>query len=124
MCGFVGFIDEIERKEQIIKDMADKIIHRGPDEDGYYVGEHAALGFRRLSIVDLELSHQPMYSADRKKVMVFNGEIYNYRELKAELTAQGKTFQTNGDTEVLLTAYETYGQDVLNKLRGMFAFAV
>ena len=124
MCGFVGFIDEIERKEQIIKDMADKIIHRGPDEDGYYVGEHAALGFRRLSIVDLELSHQPMYSADRKKVMVFNGEIYNYREMKAELTAQGKTFQTNGDTEVLLTAYETYGQDVLNKLRGMFAFAV
>ena len=124
MCGFVGFIDEIERKEQIIKDMADKIIHRGPDEDGYYVGTHAALGFRRLSIIDLELSHQPMYSADRKKVMVFNGEIYNYRELKAELTAQGKTFQTNGDAEVLLTAYETYGQDVLNKLRGMFAFAV
>lgn len=124
MCGFVGFIDEIERKEQIIKDMADRIIHRGPDEDGYYVGEHAALGFRRLSIVDLELSHQPMYSADRKKVMVFNGEIYNYQELKAELAAQGKTFQTNGDTEVLLAAYEAYGKDVLNKLRGMFAFAV
>ncbi len=124
MCGFVGFIDDIEKKEQIIKKMADKIIHRGPDEEGYYAEGRVALGFRRLSIVDLELSHQPMRSQDQKKVLVFNGEIYNYQELKEELLAMGRTFQTNGDTEVLLAAYEAFGKEVLNKLRGMFAFAV
>lgn len=124
MCGFVGFIDQIDAKQQVIKRMADTIVHRGPDEDGYYIDDNIALGFRRLSIVDLELSHQPMYSEDGKKVMVFNGEIYNYKELREELKALGKTFQTNGDTEVLLKGYETFGKEVLNKLRGMFAFAV
>lgn len=124
MCGFVGFIDQIKEKQQIIKRMADAITHRGPDEDGYYTDDNIAIGFRRLSIVDLELSHQPMYSEDGKKVMVFNGEIYNYRELREELKALGKTFQTNGDTEVLLKGFETYGKEVLTKLRGMFAFAV
>lgn len=124
MCGFVGFIDQIDAKQQVIKRMADTIIHRGPDEDGFYVDENIAIGFRRLSIVDLEHSHQPMFTEDGKKVMVFNGEIYNYRELREELKALGKTFQTNGDTEVLLKGFETYGKDVLNKLRGMFAFAV
>lgn len=124
MCGFVGFMDQIDAKQQVIKRMADTIIHRGPDEDGFYVDENIALGFRRLSIVDLEHSHQPMFTEDGKKVMVFNGEIYNYRELREELKALGKTFQTNGDTEVLLKGFETYGKDVLNKLRGMFAFAV
>ncbi|RRD94298.1 asparagine synthase (glutamine-hydrolyzing) [Clostridiales bacterium COT073_COT-073] len=124
MCGFVGFIDHIEAKEQIIKKMTDKIIHRGPDEDGYFINEEVALGFRRLSILDLELSHQPMYSEDGSKVMVFNGEIYNYQEIRAELIKKGKNFQTNGDTEVLLKGFEVYGKDILNKLRGMFAFAV
>lgn len=124
MCGFVGFIDHIAAKEKIMKEMADKIIHRGPDEDGYFINEDIALGFRRLSIVDLDLSHQPMYNEDKSKVIVFNGEIYNYQAIRADLVNQGVTFHTKGDTEVLLKAYEAYGIEVLNKLRGMFAFAI
>lgn len=124
MCGFVGFIDHINAKEQVIKKMADTITHRGPDEDGYFIHEEIALGFRRLSIVDLELSHQPMKSEDGNKVLVFNGEIYNYKEIREELIQKGYRFQTNGDTEVLLKGYEEFGKDVLNKLRGMFAFSV
>ena len=82
MCGFVGFIDKEKNKKKVIKDMADIIIHRGPDSDGYYVDDNCALGFRRLSIIDLDGGTQPIYNEDKSKVIIFNGEIYNYKEIK------------------------------------------
>ena len=124
MCGFVGFIDKANDKKKIVKDMADIITHRGPDSDGYYVGENCALGFRRLSIIDLEGGTQPIYNEDKSKVIVFNGEIYNYKELKKDLLEKGHEFSTKADTEVILHGYEEYGNRVLDKLRGMFAFVI
>jgi len=126
MCGFVGFIDnqKKEKKKKIIKNMADKIIHRGPDSDGYYYDDNIALGFRRLSIIDLEGGHQPIYNEDNTKVIVFNGEIYNYKEIKEDLLKKGHKFKTNTDTEVILHGYEEYKEDLFIKLRGMFAFVI
>ena len=126
MCGFVGFIgkQKKEDKKKIIKDMADAIIHRGPDSDGYYIDDFVALGFRRLSIIDLDGGSQPIYNEDKTKVIVFNGEIYNYKELKEELLEKGHTFKTNTDTEVLIHGYEEYKEELFPKLRGMFAFVI
>lgn len=124
MCGFVGFVDKSSNKKKIIKDMADIIKHRGPDSDGYYIGNNCALGFRRLSIIDLAGGTQPIYNENKDKVIVFNGEIYNYQEIKKELLEKGYKFSTKSDTEVILHGYEEYGEDVLNKLRGMFAFVI
>jgi asparagine synthase (glutamine-hydrolysing) len=124
MCGFVGFVDKANNKKKIIKDMADIIKHRGPDSDGYYIGEDCALGFRRLSIIDLAGGDQPIYNEDNTKMITFNGEIYNYQEIKKDLIGKGHKFKTNSDTEVLLHGYEEYGSKLLNKLRGMFAFAI
>ena len=121
MCGFVGFIDKIKNKRKIIKNMADIIKHRGPDSSGYYVDNNCALGFRRLSIIDINNGSQPMYTKD--KVIVFNGEIYNYQELKKELSKK-YNFITKTDTEVILYGYEEYGEKILNKLRGMFSFVI
>ena len=121
MCGFVGFIDKIKNKRKIIKNMADIIKHRGPDSSGYYVDNNCALGFRRLSIIDITNGSQPMYTKD--KVIVFNGEIYNYQELKKELSKK-YNFITKTDTEVILYGYEEYGEKILNKLRGMFSFVI
>lgn len=127
MCGFVGFtaVDyNSSINTEIIKDMADRIIHRGPDDDGYYVDEHIAMGFRRLSIIDLEGSHQPMMNADGSVVVTFNGEIYNFQELRSELEGLGYSFVTNGDTETIVHGYEAWGTDVFKRLRGMFAIAI
>ena len=124
MCGFVGFCDDSKNKKKIIRDMADIIKHRGPDSDGYYVDNNIALGFRRLSIIDLDKGSQPIFNEDKDKVIVFNGEIYNYKEIREELKSKGHKFSTNTDTEVILHGYEEYKEDILNKLRGMFTFVI
>ena len=124
MCGFVGFVSKGGNKKKIIKDMADIIVHRGPDSDGYYVNDNVALGFRRLSIIDLEGGTQPIFNENKDKVIVFNGEIYNYKEIKEDLTLKGHVFSTESDTEVLLHGYEEYKEKILDKLRGMFAFVI
>lgn len=127
MCGFVGYVNEKadnETNNAIIKAMADRIVHRGPDQDDYYVDGDVSLGFRRLSIIDLDGGSQPIKNEDGSKVLVFNGEIYNYQPLREELIKKGHSFSTKTDSEVLLHGYEEYGKDLLNKLRGMFAFVI
>ena len=124
MCGFVGYINKEKNKKDNIKKMADLIAHRGPDSEGYYTDENIALGFRRLSIIDLDGGSQPIYNSDKTKIIVFNGEIYNYQKLRKELTKKGYKFQTKTDTEVILHGYEEYKEKILDKLRGMFAFAI
>ncbi|MBQ2264818.1 MAG: asparagine synthase (glutamine-hydrolyzing) [Oscillospiraceae bacterium] len=125
MCGFVGFTNQAADDGKIIGAMMDAIRHRGPDAEGKYVDADIALGHRRLSIIDVsEQGNQPLYSADGKLVLVFNGEIYNYRELRAELQETGCIFRTNTDSEVLLHGYAVWGEQLLNRLRGMFAFVI
>ncbi len=129
MCGFAGFTGIIDRRETVIRKMADRIKHRGPDSDGYHVGgendsDAVALGFRRLSIIDLENGSQPMYSDDGNVVIVYNGEIYNFMELRDELIAKGYVFHTRCDTETILHGYEEWGIEVTDRLRGMFAFVI
>lgn len=124
MCGIVGFLNGEKNKQAIVKRMTDKIIHRGPDAEGYYIDENIALGHRRLSIIDIDNGKQPMFSKDNNLVIVFNGEIYNYRELKKELEKLGYEFRTNSDTEVLLYGYEEWKEELPKKLRGMFAFSI
>ena len=126
MCGFCAFYDKTKRenKKKIIKDMADRIKHRGPDSDGYYVDKDIAMGFRRLSIIDLKGGNQPLYNEDNNIVVMFNGEIYNYQELREELKKHNHIFTTNSDTEVIVHGYEEYGTNVFNKLRGMFGIII
>lgn len=128
MCGFVGFTGKISNRDQVIKNMADRIIHRGPDGEGYYVGDgeslSVTLGHRRLSIIDLNEGSQPIFNEDKSCVIVFNGEIYNYKDLKCELINCGHLFSTNSDTEVILHGYEQWGERVVDHLRGMFAFVI
>lgn len=124
MCGIAGFINDKNPKEKIIKKMTDRIIHRGPDAEGFYVDEDIALGHRRLSIIDLKGGDQPIYNEDKSIVVVFNGEIYNYPELRSELEKEKHKFKTNCDTEVLVHGYEEWGEDLPKRLRGMFAFAL
>lgn len=124
MCGFVGFLGSIENKEIILDKMLEKIIHRGPDQADVFINEDIALGFRRLSIIDIANGNQPMFNEDGSLVLVFNGEIYNHKEIKLELIKKGHVFKTESDTEVLVHAYEEYKEKMLDKLRGMFAFVV
>ena len=124
MCGFTGFTGKIDKQKKIIKNMNNTIIHRGPDSDGFYVDDNIALGFRRLSIIDLNSGDQPIYNEDRSKVIVFNGEIYNFEEIKKELIKLGHKFTTKTDTEVLIHGYEEWQEKILDRLRGMFAFAI
>lgn len=125
MCGFAGFVGEVENREQVLKAMMNTIIHRGPDSEGTYIDEEAALGFRRLSIIDLsEIGDQPLYNEDRTKVLVFNGEIYNYQELREKLTEAGHVFVSNTDSETLIHGYEEWGESLVERLRGMYAFAI
>lgn len=126
MCGIVGFIDNKPKKEKtaIIKKMADRIKHRGPDDAGYYTDDIVALGHRRLSIIDLNSGRQPIYNETKTKVIVFNGEIYNYQALKEELICKGHKFTTETDTEVLIHGYEEFKEDLFPRLRGMFAFVI
>lgn len=126
MCGFCGFVDKnnSQDKNKIIDKMMNRIKHRGPDESGKHVNEDIALGFQRLSIIDVNSGSQPIYNEDQSKVIVFNGEIYNYIELKEELERLGHKFKTKSDTEVILHGFEEYGADILVKLRGMYSFII
>ena len=126
MCGIVGFASRSTEydKQTVLREMMQAIAHRGPDGEGSYVDELVALGPRRLSIIDLEGGAQPMYNETGSLVVVFNGEIYNFQQLKEELQALGHTFATRSDTEVLLHGYEQWGKELLQRLRGMFAFAL
>ena len=124
MCGIAGYINNKDNKNKIIKDMTDKIVHRGPDAEGFYVDNDIALGHRRLSIIDLGGGDQPIYNEDKSILVIFNGEIYNYLELKTELEKKGHKFKTKCDTEVLVHGYEEWKENMPKKLRGMFAFAV
>lgn len=124
MCGFTGYVSKSKNKQETIKKMSDMIYHRGPDDFSYYVDDHIAMGFRRLSIIDLENGRQPMENEDGSLVITFNGEIYNYRELKESLEERGHIFKTNSDTEVIIHGYEEYKEQIVKKLRGMFAFVI
>lgn len=124
MCGFVGFVDKKIKDNKIIKEMSKMIIHRGPDDENYYCDDDINLAFRRLSIIDLKNGRQPMYNEDESIVITFNGEIYNYQELKKDLEAKGHKFKTDSDTETIIHGYEEYGEEIVNKLRGMFAFVI
>ena len=124
MCGFVGFTNKIGDSGEVLSRMTESIKHRGPDSEGEYIDSDIALGFRRLSIIDISTGSQPIFNEDGSKVLVFNGEIYNYRDLRAELVGKGHTFTTNTDSEVLLHGYEEWGHQLLNRLRGMFAFVI
>ena len=127
MCGICGKLEfDLEAKvaPTLVKQMADAIVHRGPDDEGYYVKGPIGLGFRRLSIIDLSGGHQPLANEDESIWITFNGEIYNYQELRVQLLAKGHVFKTQSDTEVIVHLYEEYGHDCLEKLRGMFGFAI
>ena len=124
MCGFCGFAGGLLESEIALDKMMGKIIHRGPDSAGKYIDESVAMGFRRLSIIDLGNGSQPMANETDDIIITFNGEIYNYKELREELLKKGHVFKNNSDTECLIHAYEEYGKDMLNKLRGMFAFVI
>ena len=124
MCGLCGFTGELIDRDAVIKNMTDVITHRGPDSCGTYTDEDISMGFRRLSIIDLKEGDQPIYNEDRNLVLMFNGEIYNYQQLREILVAKGHRFYTRSDSEVLVHGFEEWGEDLLNKLRGMFAFAI
>ncbi len=124
MCGFVGFTGTVPNNEIIINTMMDRIVHRGPDSSGIYTDDNVTLGFRRLSMIDLEGGTQPIFNEDKSIVVMLNGEIYNYKELTAELKEKGHIFYTKSDTEVLVHLYEEYGHNMIKRLRGMFAVVI
>ncbi|MDI6641514.1 MAG: asparagine synthetase B, partial [Elusimicrobiota bacterium] len=119
ICGFTGFIDN-----ELLHRMTDTLFHRGPDAEGYYITEQISLGVRRLAVVDLQTGDQPIYNEDKSVVVVFNGEIYNFKELRQDLELKGHKFYTKTDTEVILHLYEDYGENFLVHLCGMFAIAL
>jgi len=127
MCGIAGQFNFLRRepveRETIVR-MARSIAHRGPDDEGYFISGPVGLGFRRLSIIDLAGGHQPMSDAEETVWVIFNGEIYNYRELRAELQGKGHQFRTNSDTEVIIHGYKEWDTDVFNRLNGMFGVAI
>ncbi len=127
MCGICGYIHFDKSKipsEDILKSMMNTLAMRGPDDEGLYLKDNVALGHRRLSIIDLKTGHQPILNEDGSIVIVYNGEIYNFPELKDELSKKGHLFRTHSDTEVIVHAYEEYGEDCLKRFNGMFAFAI
>src|SRR5215510_11511679 len=126
MCGIVGIVNSGSStvNQDILGKMNKAILHRGPDEDGFYVNGSVGLAMRRLAILDLKCGQQPIHNQDRSSWIVFNGEIYNYLELREKLEKLGHTFYTNSDTEAIVHAYDQYGVDCPKHLRGMFAFAI
>src|SRR5690606_1049821 len=132
MCGINGIITKTHQNKEnisaIINKMNNSIIHRGPDDDGLFAEENTSfsvgMGMRRLSIIDLSSGKQPIYSDDKQIVIVFNGEIYNYKTIKSKLEAEGVTFNTSSDTEVILKAYEKYGVESFQWLDGMYGFSI
>src|SRR5260370_12043148 len=123
-CGQYNFGRPVPVRRQAIEAMTRSLVHRGPDDDGYYISGPLGLGFRRLSIIDLEGGHQPMSDLEESVWVVFNGEIYNFPELKRELEAFGHVFRTKSDTEVIVHGYKQWGDEVLNRLNGMFGLAI
>ena len=123
ICGVIGF-ERTDQSEAITRRMMEALRHRGPDEDGLLVAPSVALGVRRLSIIDLPGGHQPVFNEANNVAVVFNGEIYNYKQLRGTLEGHGHAFRTNSDTEVIVHAYEEWGEECLRELRGMFAFAI
>lgn len=124
ICGKLNFDINNEVDKGLIKKMCDTLVHRGPDDEGYYINKNIGLGMRRLSIIDLNTGHQPISNENQKIWIVFNGEVYNYRELKQDLIKKGHQFKTGSDTEAIIHLYEEYDVDCLKHLRGMFAFAI
>src|SRR4051812_45949519 len=126
MCGIAGIVNHHGRAVDagVLERMSEAIRHRGPDEDGHYLNGAVGLTMRRLAIIDLKGGQQPIHSADRMAWIVFNGEIYNYRQLRASLEKLGHSFYTDSDTEAIIHAYDEYGADCPKHLRGMFAFAI
>ena len=125
MCGFVGFTNHIDNSNVVLGEMLDKIKHRGPDAEGTYIDEDIALGHRRLSIIDVsDAGTQPLYSEDGNLALLFNGEIYNYQEIRSRLMEAGYHFATQTDSEVLIYGYQEYGAELLQQLRGMFSFVI
>ena len=125
MCGFTGYIGETNQDKALLESMMNTIVHRGPDSAGMYMDEEAALGFRRLSIIDItDVGNQPISNEDDTKVLVFNGEIYNYKILREELLGKGHVFKTHTDSETILHAFEEWGEKVVDHLRGMYAFVI
>ncbi|MCQ5365161.1 asparagine synthase (glutamine-hydrolyzing) [Anoxybacillus salavatliensis] len=129
MCGFVGYISDVPKEinsnwKETFQHMNDLITHRGPDDHGYFFDEYVSFGFRRLSIIDLENGHQPLCYENERYWIIFNGEIYNYVELRDELIKNGCSFSTHSDTEVIVALYSIEKENVVNKLRGMFAFVI
>ncbi len=124
ICGVVRICPPGRVDDDLLTRMRDTLIHRGPDDEGLFISENVGLGHRRLSIVDLSGGHQPMTNADETIWITYNGELYNFRELRAEMEAQGYAFKTKSDTEVVLRAYEVFGDACVEHFRGMFAFAI
>ena len=124
MCGIAGIASAGRPDARLVRQMCDMLVHRGPDGSGFHDDDHAALGMRRLAIIDVAGSQQPVYNEDRTVAAVFNGELYNFRELREDLHRRGHRFATNGDSECLVHLYEDYGDDLVHQLRGMFAFAI
>ena len=125
MCGIAGFVFlQLSAEPPLIQAMLDEIRHRGPDDEGFHIDGPAAIGMRRLSIIDLNTGHQPISNENGSVWIVFNGEIYNYRELREDLIARGHRFRTASDTETIVHLYEQYGVECLSRLRGMFGFAI
>src|SRR6266513_2777140 len=127
MCGIVGIFDLSGKRpipRELVARMNQSLFHRGPDEDGFHFEPGLGLGHRRLSIIDLSTGQQPLYNEDGSVVVVYNGEIYNYRDLVPELQALGHVFRTRSDTEVIVHAWEEWGESCVARFRGMFAFAV
>src|SRR5271168_55793 len=124
ICGQYNFQSGAPVRREDIEKMTRTMVHRGPDDEGYYLDDSIALGFRRLSIIDLEGGHQPMSDREESVWVVFNGEIYNFPELKSELESLGQQFRTKCDTEVIVIGYKQWGDDVLNHLNGMFGLAI
>lgn len=127
MCGIFGiyyFNEERKVEEKIVVDSTDTMIHRGPDDSGFFIAKNIGLGHRRLSIIDLSNGHQPLFNEDESVTIVYNGEIYNYLELREELLTKGHKFKTKSDTETIIHAYEEWGESCVNKFRGMFAFVI
>src|ERR671912_77167 len=130
MCGITGWanldfnVPPVEGGRELLHAMCERMVHRGPDSEGLFLTTGAALGMRRLAIIDLVTGEQPAFNEDRSIAVVLNGEIYNYRELRKELEQRGCSFQTMSDTEVLPHLYAEHGDDMVHKLNGMFAFAL
>ena len=124
MCGLCGFTGEIVDRDAVLENMTEVITHRGPDSKGVYTDDKISMGFRRLSIIDLDNGSQPIYNEDKTLVLMFNGEIYNYKQLRKELQEKGHVFATDTDSEVLVHGFEEWREDLLNRLRGLFGFAI